>query len=130
MRLFDLWRYFFPKPTRHQRLRRVKRELSSETSAYGKPPEHLSKDIELLRAVGIARTDADAYRVILSYPSDTDVFTIIRLERPKRRTQDIRERLRTRMIKLVLGQNYFRRREKKRRRKRSSQSVYLGSDLA
>jgi len=59
-----LFHYLFPPRRIQDRLPLLPRDWSSEHSRMGQHPDELGFDVRMLKGHGVARTDADAYRLI------------------------------------------------------------------
>ncbi len=84
--LKKLWSYHFPKPRPQSRLPLLSRRYSSEYSATGAPPPELRETYAVLKALNLARTDADAWRVLLRHPGEP-LTKIIKIEQRIRRPE-------------------------------------------
>ena len=77
-------RYLFPRLRAADKLPRLPRRISGEYSVYGKPPTSLADEINLLKALSLARTDADAHRLLVHH-NGKPLADIIRIEERQRR---------------------------------------------
>lgn len=96
-----VFRYFFPKRPLRARLPLPPRRYSSEQTPYPIPPERRA-ECRLLIAAGVARTQADAYRLILENPN-MNYRQIIRKTKRKRRPRPRWVTFLLRLKKLLIG---------------------------
>lgn len=77
-------RFLFKPPRLKRRLPLLPLEPSSEHSRYAPAPRH-QQDIEILRSAGLARTRADAERILRRYPGVRIGKVVKAMERKRRR---------------------------------------------
>ncbi len=87
-----MFRYFFPRVRLVRRLPLPPKGYSSTQSRWGEPPEELRASMRLLIGAGVARTEADAYRVYRNHPGQS-LKQIIRVNKRKRRREPLLARL-------------------------------------
>ncbi len=81
------FRYFFPRVRLVRRLPLPPRGYSSAQSRWGEPPDALRPALRVLIGAGVARTEADAYRVYRAHPGQS-LKQIIRANKRKRRRRE------------------------------------------
>jgi len=82
----SLIQYLFPPRTPREKLPLLPTRASGEHSRYGEPPPEWAYAIRTLRELALARTEADAVRVLRrrKYP-EVRLEKIVKLERRERR---------------------------------------------
>ncbi len=87
-----MFRYFFPRIPLFRRLPLPPRGYSSTQSRWGEPPDDLRPALRVLIGAGVARTEADAYRLYRRHPGQS-LTQIIRAHKRTRRREPLRARL-------------------------------------